>query len=211
MKKYFALFLILVIAAAFAACGDDPAPNSNTANNNLATVNAGSVGPESTAPDRADDTPTEAYKRLFAAVKSKNPDAIKAEFSRGSIGTALAQAKQARVPVEEVYKNGFTATTFADTLPEIRDERVNGTMGAVEVWNTRDKKWEDLPFIRETSGWKLAVGEAFDGRWIRPGLGRAMRDQQAANSASGTNRMIKATNVNLNQLGNAKIISNSNR
>ena len=62
-----------------------------------------------------------------------------------------------------MLENGFTATTFADSLPQIRDERVNGDMGAVEVHNDKENKWEDLPFIREDGAWRLAIGEMFAG------------------------------------------------
>ena len=203
MKKYLALILLLSLAAAFAACGDEPQkdPAAN-----------GTVGPVVSNPN---DTPTLAYKRLFAAVKSKNIEAIKAEFSKASIATAQSQAAKSNVPVEEVYKNGFTATTFSETLPEIRDERIKGSMGAVEVWNSRDKTWEDLPFVREESGWKLAVGDVFAGTWKRPALGRAAREMQAANASSNNGMVNVGPNPDFNKLvnGNANInrISNANR
>ena len=201
MKKYLALSILLCLAAVFVACGDDPAQEANTGG---AAVNA-----------NPNDTPTEAYKRLYAAVKAKNTEGIKAEFSKKSIATAESQAARSKVPIEEVYKNGFTATTFSETLPEIRDERVKGDMGAVEVWNARDKIWEDLPFIREASGWKLAVGDAFAGTWKRPGPGRSLREMEAANIANGTNGVINASpNVNMNdeirKLANRNANANAN-
>lgn len=201
MKKYLALTILLCFAAVFVACGDDPAQEANTGG---AAVNA-----------NPNDTPTEAYKRLYAAVKAKNIEGIKAEFSKKSIATAESQAARSKVPIEEVYKNGFTATTFSETLPDIRDERVKGDMGAVEVWNARDKIWEDLPFIREASGWKLAVGDAFAGTWKRPGPGRSLREMEAANIANGTNGVINASpNVNMNdeirKLANRTANANAN-
>jgi hypothetical protein len=186
MKKYLALIIVLVFAAVFIACGDDPKPASS--NSNVAVQNP-------------NDTPTAAYRRLFEAVKSKNTEAIKEEFSKQTIDRAESEAVRAKVPREEVYKNGFTATTFSESLPEIRDERVNGIMGAVEVWNSRDSKWEDLPFIREESGWKLAVGDAFAGSWKRPAIGRAVREREAANAVSGNSSMINGMpNANLTSM-----------
>ena len=201
MKKYLALFLLLASAAGFIACGDAPKPSSST----------NSVG----AIQNPNDTPTDAYKRLFAAVKSKNTEAIKAEFSKGSVAQAESEAARAKVPIAKVYENGFTATTYAESLPEIRDQRVNGIMGAIEVWNNKDDRWEDLPFIREQSGWKLAVGEAFSGAWKRPGIGQSMREMNAANAAG--NRMINAmpnTNVNASMnraIANMKANANANK
>lgn len=197
MKKYLALFLLLALGAIFAACGDRPVGNT-----------------ASTAPDsNPNDTPTEAYKRLYAAVKAKNTDAIKAEFSKNSLAAAQAQAAQMKVPVEEVYKNGFTATTFAETLPEIRDERVNGTMGAIEVWNSKESKWEDLPFIREESGWKLAVGDIFAGNWKSPGPGRDAKERAASNAVAGNStKVVNAmANVNMGRMINANVNTNKPR
>jgi hypothetical protein len=183
MKKYIALILLLTVAAIFLACGDKPAGNTSSA----------------TQDSNPNDTPTEAYKRLYAAVKAKNTEAIKAEFSKNSLMAAEAQAARMKIPTDEVFKNGFTATTFSESLPEMRDERVAGTMGAVEVWNSKDRKWEDLPFIREESGWKLAVGDIFAGTWKSPGPGRDAKERAAANAVSGNTTVINAmANVNFN-------------
>lgn len=192
MKKYLALILLLAIGAIFLACGDKPSGNASS----LSAIS------------NPNDTPTEAYKRLYAAVKAKNTEAIKAEFSKNSLTAAEAQAARMKVPVDEVFKNGFTATTFSDSLPEIRDERVAGKMGAVEVWNSKEKKWEDLPFIREDTGWKLAVGDIFAGNWKSPGPGRDAKERAAANAVSGNTTVINAmANVNFNS---ALINANAN-
>lgn len=200
MKKYLTIALPLSLAAFLAACGEDPATNSNTANVVSSGSNAEKAGPTAAPISNPNDTPTEAYKRLFAAVKSKNTEAIKAEFSKNSIATAQAQASRSNVPVEEVFKNGMTGTTYAEKLPEIRDQRVKDNMGAIEVWNAKDKKWDDLPFIREESGWKLAVGDLFAGNWRSPGQGMAAKEQLAANAARGNTptRVLRPANGNFN-------------
>jgi hypothetical protein len=92
-------------------------------------------------------------------------------------------------------------------LPQIRDERVNGDMGAVEVFNSNDNRWEDLPFIREDGTWKFAMGEAWSKKFKSPGKGQAQLDAEAANVMS--NNMIPLNaNVNGNFRSN---VSNSNR
>src|SRR5437870_1349015 len=88
------------------------------------------------------DSPTEAYKRLYAAVKSKDTEAIKQQLTKKTIDFAAFAAQKNNTPINKVFENGFTATTFSDTLPTIRDERVNENMGAVEVWNSKDSRWE---------------------------------------------------------------------
>lgn len=186
MRKIVALSLLLLAAAAFSCNGRSEAVVQNP-----------------------NDTPTEAYKRLFAAIKAKNSDAIRKEMSEKTQQFAKAVSEKQKKPEVEVLSNGFTATTFAPTLPEIRDERINDKMGAIEVWNSTDKRWEDLPFVREADGWKLAVGDLFSGTFKSPGKGQAQREQEAANSMSPTNGMQlppgmpnSNTNANFNRPAN---------
>jgi hypothetical protein len=142
------------------------------------------------------DSPTNSYKQLYAAVKSKNLDAIKQQMSKNSLDFATAVSQQQKTPIEKVFENGFTATTFSEKLPEIRDERIDGTNGAVEVWNSKESRWEDLPFVKEDSGWKLAVGDLFKGNWKSPGKGRATREMEAANAVNGGAQMVPIPNSN---------------
>jgi hypothetical protein len=142
------------------------------------------------------DTPTEAYKGLFAAVKSKDTEAIKKWMSKSTLGFAESVSKQQNNPIEKVFENGFTGTTFAASLPEIRDERVKDNMGAIEVWNSKTQKWEDLPFIKEEDGWKLAIGDLFAGTYAKPERGQAEKDAEESNKLS--NNVIQAPNMNGN-------------
>jgi hypothetical protein len=130
------------------------------------------------------DTPTEAYKRLYNAVKSKNTDEIKKSVSSTTLQFAEMAAQRQGKTLETVLENGFTATTFSQTMPEIRDERVKGNFGAVEVWNSKDSVWEDLPFVFEDGAFKLAVGDLFKGTFQSPGKGRDRLEKEAANAAN---------------------------
>lgn len=146
------------------------------------------------------DTPTAAYQRLYSAVKSKNTDAIKREMTKKTLDFAQSVAARQNSPIEKVFENGFTATTFADSLPEIRDERVNGDMGAVEVYNSKDRRWEDLPFVKEDGFWKLAIGDLFANTYKSPGKGRAAKEIEAANAVN--NNLVP---VNMNANGNSNV------
>ena len=176
-SRAFILFAVIVAAAAFAAaCGgrsDQPAAIAN-------------------------DTPTEAYKRLYNAVKAKDTDAIRAVMSKETQAFAEMAAQQQKVPVSKVYENGMTGTTFSGNMPEIRDERIRGQWGAVEVWNSKDSRWEDLPFVAEDGSWKLAVGESFKGTYKSPGKGRDYREKEAANIARGGAPDTANTNMTAN-------------
>jgi len=137
-------------------------------------------------------SPTETYKALFAAVKSKNTEAIKRWMSKSTIGFAEGVSQQQKKPVEQIFENGFTATTFASALPQMRDERIKENMGALEVWNSKDKRWEDLPFVLEDNEWKLGIGDIFAGTYVKPERGTAEKEAEEANKMS--NNMIQVPN-----------------
>lgn len=164
--------LALAVSLAFlAGCGDESVP-------------AGKAS-----------SPTEAYKMLYTAVKAKKAADIKMMLSKDTIKFAEGVSAQTKKSLDEQIKNGFTRTTFAPSMPEIRDERIKDKMGAVEVYNASDKKWEDLPFILEDGGWKLAIGNIFNGSWQRPGEPQSLVERKNANIANGNN-MIPYGNMN---------------
>lgn len=159
-------------------------------------------------------SPTEAYKMLFAAVKSKDAEKIKQMMSENSMTFAGFVSNQQKKTVEEVVVNGFTATTFSETLPQMRDERIKDNFGALEVMNPQTKQWEDLPFIREESGWKLAIGDMFKGTYQKPSIGQAIKEQEAANMVNNNMTEIKpqldANGANTNVPTNIIIPKNAN-
>lgn len=177
MKRIILGLIALLFASLFIGC--NPQSGAKTSNPSGA----------------GEDSPTGAYKRLYAAVKSKDIDAIKSVLSKKSIDFGKMAGERQNKPLEKVLENGFTATTFADSLPQIRDERVNGDMGAVEVHNDKENKWEDLPFVREDGAWKLAVGEMFADTWKSPGKSQSEKEREAANALS--NNMVPG-NINAN-------------
>jgi hypothetical protein len=162
------------------------------------------------AQSSAGPSPTETYKALFAAVKSKNTDAIKQQMSKNTLDFANSVAQRQNTPIEKVFENGFTATTFSEKLPEMRDERISDNFGALEVWNSKESKWEDLPFVKEETGWKLAVGDLFKGSWKSPGKGRAAKEMEAANAANGGLQALPMSNANTNGNFGAGKMGNSN-
>jgi hypothetical protein len=142
-------------------------------------------------------SPTEAYRMVYTAVKAKDTEKIKMMMSKSTVSFAEGVANQQNKPVAEVYMNGFTATTFSESMPDIRDERVKGDFGKVEVFNKKDNKWEDLPFINEDGGWKLAVGDLFAGTFQNPGKSQAQTELENSNT-SGLIPLPGNANVNGN-------------
>jgi hypothetical protein len=148
-------------------------------------------------------TPTEAYKMLFDAVKSKDTEKIKKMMSKDTMIFAEGASKQQNKPLEKVLENGFYASTFSSTLPRMRDERVQDKFGAVEVWNEKERTWEDVAFIREDDGWKIAVGDIFKGSYQMPGKAQSLREREDANLMNPNTAVIQSnidTNVNANSI-----------
>ncbi len=191
MRNILLSILVVVCALSGFACSGS---NANK------TSSQGKTCPE------ISDTPTEAYTRLYAAVKSKNTDAIKSEMSKNTQDFAVGISQRQNSTVEKVFENGFTATTFAESLPPIRDERISGCWGAVEVRNSRDQIWEDLPFANEDGKWKLAVGESFAGSYKSPGKSQGAKEREAANAlAVNTQPPVNAmNNSNTSTMSNVK-------
>ena len=179
MYRIIICILVLTSVSLIFACNPKSGSNTNTAS---------SAG-------ISDDSPTGAYKRLYAAVKAKDSEAIKAVMSKKSLDFAKVLSAQQNKPLEQVLENGYTGTTFAPSLPQIRDERTEGDMGALEVHNDKENSWEDLPFVREDGQWKLAIGEMFANTWKSPGKGQAEKEREAANAMS--NNVVPA-NINAN-------------
>jgi hypothetical protein len=151
----------------------------------------------------------EAYTKLYNAVKSKDAEKIRAIMSQNSLAFAEFAAAQQKKTPDEVLKNGFTASTFSDKLPEMRDERIKDEFGALEVWNAKDKIWEDLPFIKEDGVWKFAMGDAFKGSYQKPAIGQAIREQEEAN-ARNPNLVPAPAAPNMNGVANANMNVNVN-
>jgi hypothetical protein len=206
------IFTILAATCAlFAlACPNSPAVKSpaNVAANAPKTANNSVPTPEQKLPTMTDvpvgnaQTPTEAFRMLFAAVKSQDSAKIKSMLSKGSMGLAEMAAGQQKKTVEEVVKNGFTETTFVDNYPQMRDERVKGDFGAVEVWNETRKQWDDIPFIKEDGSWKAAFGDAFGGKWKSPGKSQGVIEQENANASNPNSMVQKIPSSNSNAVTN---------
>ena len=147
---------------------------------------------QSSAAGEKAKSPTEAYKMLFAAVKAKDPEKIKAMMTQNTLGLAQFNAERQKITIEKSVENGLVAPTMADALTEIRDERVKGNFGSVEVFNQKENRWEDLPFIIEDGGWKLAVGDLFQGKFESPGKSKGDIEREATNTMPmPTNGMTK--------------------
>lgn len=202
--KFLTIIFTLLVAIAAGECSkpatNRPATNApaQSGSNQTSTVSpSDSKTPYMTdVPVGNAQTPSEAYRMLFAAVKSQDTSKIRTIMSQGSLGFAETAAGMQKKTVEEVLKNGFSETTFAETLPAMRDERIKGGYGAVEVWNVGRKQWDDIPFVYEGGSWKAAFGDTFGGKWQSPGKSQTIIEQEAANAANPN--LVPYSNTNSN-------------
>lgn len=168
----------MATAALGFACQKQTAPKNEAPN----TANANStIAQPATVKTIKPESPTEAYKMLYEAVKAKDIEKTKQLVTKSTEGLAQFMAAQQKQPVEKSYENGFTSTTLSPSLPQIRDERIKDNFGAIEVYNDKDKRWEDLPFMFEDGGWRLAVGDIFQDTYKSPGKGKAQIEMEASN------------------------------
>lgn len=181
-NKIISSFFLLALALFGVSCQKQQAGNSGS----------GSSAPA--APGVKAASPSEAFKILFAAVKAKDSERIKQMMSKGTLAFAEGYAMQTKQTLNEALKNGFTGPALADSLPEMRDERIKDNFGAVEVFNPKDNRWEDLPFVLEDGGWKIAVGDVFQNTYVKPGM--SITDMESAN---------KITAFPTNTVGNQKM------
>ena len=162
-NRIISVFLLLTVAVVGFSCSQQSAQNK---------LESGSKA----------QSPTEAYKMLFAAVRAKNTDQIKAMMTQSTLGLGQFNADRQKITIERSVENGLVATTIADKITEIRDERIKGNNGAVEVFNEKENRWEDLPFMLEDGGWKLAVGDLFQGKYESPGKSKSELEREASNT-----------------------------
>ena len=209
-QKLIALALISVLGLfAFSCKKDAPPATESGSGTGIGSASGNTVvnSAEANTPPPANNntietqpsyaqSPTEAYKGLYEAVKAKDTEKIKSYLTQKTLAFGAAMAAQRKITPAEMYANGFTATNFAEKLPEIRDQRVKDNMGAVEVYNQQDKKWEDLPFIFEDGGWKLAVGDEFADTYKSPGKGKAQIEMEASNKTLGSGQNPAPAGIN---------------
>lgn len=185
MKPFFALTL-LVIASVISGCGGS---DNKAERGQMPVGNASS--------------PTEAYKMLFSAVKSKDSENIKTMMSKSTVAFAESRASQTNKPLSEILKNGFSTSTMGESLPQIRDEQISNQFGMIEVYDAKAKMWQMLPFINEEGGWKLAVGDAFADTWKQPGKTQTQKEME--NSNMSPPQMMPGANVDFNKIQPVKI------
>lgn len=154
---------LVAFALAAAACAKT-ATNSNNANtstntNNTATVtntnssNANSNSSTSTT----GGTPTQAFKALYDAFKSKDVAALKKTVSSADIKDMEDAVRKQGKTLDDFLKSLVEDPSAAppDTL-ETRNETINGDTATLEV---KDKRggWDKVSLVKEGGEWKVRL------------------------------------------------------
>jgi len=108
-------------------------------------------------------SPTSTFKAFFEAQKNKDVPGIKKTLSKGSLAMLEKGAKEQKKTLDESLKEGFDDPTFkAPTMPETRNEKIDGNNGTLEVQDAQSKKWETMYFVKEDGDWKVALDKTVE-------------------------------------------------
>lgn len=98
-------------------------------------------------------TPTAAMRAYYDAAKKKDYAALKDLVS----DEYLKEMAKAPFPLERMLRP--LTENVPSTVPELRNEKVNGDRATLEVRNGETRAWETIRFVRQKGGWKLALHE----------------------------------------------------
>jgi hypothetical protein len=153
-----AIFALCTLA--FAACGG--AANTNNANNanGAANANANSTAnrnaSSSTSSATGDySTPTSAFKTFYESAKANDTAGMKRAMSKKTMEVMEKGAAKENKSIDDVFKEMNKDTPA--TVPEMRNEKINGDKATLEIKDSKMDKWDTVPFVKEDGQWKIAL------------------------------------------------------
>src|SRR6185503_12566213 len=93
--------------------------------------------------------------KFFEASKKKDVPGIRKTLSKGSLEMFDKFAKQQNKTMDEMLKD-VDKDSKTETMPETRNEKIDGETATLEVKNEKTGKWDSLPFVKEEGEWKIA-------------------------------------------------------
>jgi hypothetical protein len=171
MKLRSAAFAAVVALAAItllAGCSKTTsnANSMNTTNNNAGvskspgTIDAqSSPSATSSTGTSSGSTPTAAFEAYYEAIKAKDVNAVKKLFSKSMVTMMEDQAKRSNKTVDDVMAEGLkqASAEVPETLPETRNEKIEGDTATLEIRDEKKDKWETIRFVKEDGEWKLSL------------------------------------------------------
>lgn len=172
MRLRFAALTAITLATAITFLAGCSKGTSNSTNSNAGNSAGGtSASPASTITQSSPtatpttsisaSTPTEAFSAYYEAIKRKDVAAVKALFSKGTVGMMEDEAKRKNTTLDAVMKEGLeqAGKEVPAELPESRNEKIDGDKATLEVKDEKKDKWETIHFVREDGQWKMAFDE----------------------------------------------------
>lgn len=153
----------LVLAA---ACSKGPSTNSNGAGTTSNASNTSNTRPASTASTPATtttanslSTPTNAFKVFYETSKNKDVAGFKRTLSKDTLALLETQAKVENKTLDAALAEQFEKMEVPATLPESRNEKIEGDKATLEVKDDKTGQWEPFKFVKENNEWKAQLGE----------------------------------------------------
>lgn len=163
--------LTAAVALTLAGCNKEASNTggANTTNINTAGPTAPPVygDPKTSSPSATPitstpaSTPTAAFKAYYEAVKRKDAAAVKNLFSKATLKTLEDEAKRKNKSFDEVFNEGLemAGKGIPETVPETRNERIEGDRAWLEVKNETRDRWDPARFVKEDGQWKISFAD----------------------------------------------------
>lgn len=159
--KQLAVILSLALIAAFAvACDKGTNSNSNANSNSNSNANSNKTA----AADSPETSPIAAFKILYAATQKKDVENIKKGLSAKTLILVADIAKKQERTMDETLRDNLSDPDYnSPTIPDTRNEKINGNEATIEVIAPKTGQWTELPFVKEEGRWKLAYDKLNQG------------------------------------------------
>lgn len=116
-----------------------------------------------TAACKLGSSPTATFKAFYEAQKKKDVAAIKKTLSKGSLAMLEKTAKDQNKTVDAAISEGLEKPgSKTEKMPEIRNEKIDGNNGTLEVQDDDTKKWDTMYFVKEDGDWKIAIDKMIE-------------------------------------------------
>jgi hypothetical protein len=181
--KQLAVIVSLVMIAAFVvACDKGTNSNSNANSNSNSNANSNT---RTAAADSPETSPIAAFKILYAATQKKDVENIKKGLSARTLILVADIAKKQERTMDETLRDNLTDPDYnSPTIPDTRNEKINGNEATIEVIAPKTGQWTELPFVKEEGRWKLAYDKLNQGDLAT--MDKDAPDQPAGAAASPT-------------------------
>jgi hypothetical protein len=118
--------------------------------------------------------PTDTFRKMIEASKAKDIEGVKKVFSKGTIATMEKVAQSQHTTLDEVLMSDLEKPDRDNTMPETRNEKIDGENATLDVRDAKSGQWGTFYFVREDGEWKLALDRMMEN--ARKQLNDAMKD-----------------------------------